>query len=64
MTSLITQTDIILFVVAGLLFFIGVVGCIIPGLPGTPLCWGALLCVSFTSVCTVSWTNQTQATSE
>lgn len=51
-----TQTDIILLVVAGLLFFIGVVGCIIPGLPGTPLCWGALLCVSFTSVCTVPWT--------
>lgn len=50
------STDIILFIVAGLLFFIGVVGCIIPGLPGTPLCWGALLCVSFTSVCTVSWT--------
>ncbi|MBQ7159356.1 MAG: DUF456 domain-containing protein [Treponema sp.] len=49
------QTDILLFIVAGLLFFVGIVGCIAPGLPGTPLCWGGLLCASFTSVCTVSW---------
>lgn len=47
--------DIVLFIVAGLLFFVGIVGCILPGLPGTPLCWGGLLCASFTSVCTVSW---------
>lgn len=51
-----TPADFILFIVAGLLFFVGVMGSVIPGLPGTPLCWGALLCVSFTSVCTVSWT--------
>lgn len=48
------QMDVALFVVAGLLFFVGIVGCIAPGLPGTPLCWGGLLCASFTSVCTVS----------
>lgn len=48
-----TQADFILFIVAGLLFFVGVMGSVIPGLPGTPLCWGALLCLSFTSVCTV-----------
>lgn len=51
-----TPADFILFIVAGLLFFVGVMGSVIPGLPGTPLCWGALLCLSFTSVCTVSWT--------
>ena len=55
MTGL-TEIDILLFIGAGILFFIGVVGCIIPGLPGTPLCWGGLLCASFTSVCQVSWT--------
>jgi len=47
--------DILLFVVAGLLFFVGIVGCIAPGLPGTPLCWGGLLCASFTQACTISW---------
>lgn len=51
-----TPADFILFIVAGLLFFVGVMGSVIPGLPGTPLCWGGLLCLSFTSVCTVSWT--------
>ncbi|MBR4464475.1 MAG: DUF456 domain-containing protein [Treponema sp.] len=50
-----SSMDILLFVGAALLFFVGIVGCIIPGLPGTPLCWGGLLCASFTSVCTVSW---------
>lgn len=54
MTGL-TEIDILLFIGAGLLFFIGIVGCIVPGLPGTPLCWGGLLCASFTSVCTISW---------
>ena len=47
--------DIFLFVAAGLLFFVGILGCIVPGLPGTPLCWGGLLCASFTSVCSLSW---------
>ena len=55
MTGL-TEIDILLFIGAGLLFFIGIVGCINPGLPGTPLCWGGLLCASFASVCQVSWT--------
>ena len=50
----ITQADVVLFIVAVVLFLVGVIGCIVPGLPGTPLCWGGLLCVSLTSRCTVS----------
>ena len=50
----ITQADVVLFIVAAVLFLVGVIGCIVPGLPGTPLCWGGLLCVSLTSRCTVS----------
>ncbi len=41
--------DIILIVAASLLILVGLVGCIIPGLPGTPLCWTALLLGFFTS---------------
>ncbi len=50
-----SSVDVLLFVCAGLLFFVGIVGCIIPGLPGTPLCWGGLLCASFTSISQISW---------
>ena len=50
----ITQADVVLFIVAAVLFLVGVIGCIVPGLPGTPPCWGGLLCVSLTSRCTVS----------
>ena len=35
--------DIVLIVAAGLLFLVGIIGCVIPGLPGLPLCWGGLL---------------------
>ncbi len=35
--------DIVLIVAASLLFLVGIIGCVIPGLPGTPLCWGGLL---------------------
>ena len=48
--------DIILIVVAALLLLIGIIGCIIPGLPGTPLCWGALLAGHFCAACSISWT--------
>lgn len=39
--------DIFMIVLACLLILVGFVGCIMPGLPGTPLCWGALLCRHF-----------------
>lgn len=48
-------TDIVLIVVAALLLIIGIIGCIIPGLPGTPLCWAALLAGHFCSLCALSW---------
>lgn len=35
--------DIVLIVVAAILFLIGIIGCVVPGLPGVPLCWGGLL---------------------
>lgn len=39
--------DIVLIVAAGLLFLVGIIGCVIPGLPGIPLCWGGLLAGHF-----------------
>lgn len=35
--------DIALIAAAGILFIVGIIGCVIPGLPGIPLCWGGLL---------------------
>ena len=35
--------DIVLIVAASLLFAIGLIGCIIPGIPGIPICFGGLL---------------------
>jgi len=40
--------DILLIVIASALILVGLIGCIIPGVPGTPLCWAALLLASFT----------------
>lgn len=34
--------DIFLLIVAGLLMLIGVIGCIVPGLPGTPIAYAGL----------------------
>ena len=45
---------IILIVIASLLILVGLIGCIIPGLPGTPLCWGALLLAYFTGISSVT----------
>ncbi|MCR5620331.1 MAG: DUF456 domain-containing protein [Treponema sp.] len=35
--------DIVLILAAALLFLVGIIGCVVPGLPGVPLCWGGLL---------------------
>lgn len=34
---------ILLISIAAILFLVGIIGCLIPGLPGTPLCWVGLL---------------------
>ena len=40
------------------LFLVGIIGCIIPGLPGSPLCWGGLLTGHFISKTSdeITWT--------
>ena len=49
-----TAIDIVLIVAASLLFLVGVIGCIVPGLPGTPLAWGGLLVSYFCSATQIS----------
>ncbi len=41
--------DIVLFVLAGILLLVGIVGCFVPFIPGPPLCYVGLLLVHFTS---------------
>ncbi|MFT3751896.1 MAG: DUF456 domain-containing protein [Paludibacter sp.] len=41
--------DIVLVVLAGLLLLLGLTGCIIPMLPGTPLCYLGIIVLHFTS---------------
>lgn len=41
--------DIFLVIVAGLLLLLGLVGCIIPMLPGTPLCYLGIILLHFSS---------------
>jgi len=48
--------DILLIVLASLCLLIGFIGCAIPGIPGTPLCWVGLLLGSFVSKSSLSWT--------
>ncbi|MCR5319354.1 MAG: DUF456 domain-containing protein [Treponema sp.] len=50
----ITAVDILLIVLTFLLVFLGIVGCIIPGLAGTPLCWGGMLASYFVESCNLS----------
>ncbi len=47
--------DIALIVAAALLFIVGIIGCVIPGIPGTPLCWGGLLVGHFVSRTSLPW---------
>ena len=50
-----TALDIGLIVLASLLLLVGLIGCIIPGIPGTPLCWAGLFTAHFISISSVSW---------
>ncbi len=46
--------DIVLAIMAFLLAVVGIVGCIVPALPGVVLSYGGLLCAYFTSYSTLS----------
>lgn len=50
-----TALDIAMIVTGSLCLIIGLIGCIIPGLPGTPLCWGALLASFFAPLSSTGW---------
>ncbi|MBO4319156.1 MAG: DUF456 domain-containing protein [Treponema sp.] len=47
--------DVAFIAIGVLLIVVGLIGCIIPGLPGTPLCWGALLLAHFTTISSITW---------
>ena len=47
--------DIVLLVLAGLCMLIGIIGCIIPGLPGTPVAYLGLLIAQATDRVDFSW---------
>ena len=49
-----TPIEILLIVLTVLFMGLGIIGCIIPGLFGTPLCWCALLTSYFVSTCSLS----------
>jgi uncharacterized protein YqgC (DUF456 family) len=46
--------DIILIIIAIILYLIGIAGCILPGLAGTPFCYLALLLAHWSGYVTVS----------
>ena len=52
-----TGLDLILTIVAVILMLVGISGCIIPGLPGTPLAWFSLLAAFFVSKTQISITS-------
>jgi len=47
--------DIALLVIAFLLMLIGIIGCIVPGLPGTPIAYAGLWIAQFTERVDFSW---------
>lgn len=51
-----TKADILLIALTIVLFLIGTIGCIIPGIPGTPICWGGMLASYFVSRCSITTT--------
>lgn len=50
-----TSPDLLLCLAAAFLMFLGVLGCIIPGLPGTPFCWLSILAAKFITFSHLSW---------
>ncbi|MCQ2611591.1 MAG: DUF456 domain-containing protein [Treponema sp.] len=51
----VTVFDIFLVVLAIILMLIGFIGCALPALPGTPLCWAGLLCRKFMTNSPFTW---------
>lgn len=47
--------DIILLIIAGLLMLVGIIGCIVPGLPGTPIAYAGLWIAQITERVDFSW---------
>lgn len=47
--------DIVLLIIAFLLMLIGIIGCIVPGLPGTPVAYVGLLIAQATDKVDFSW---------
>ena len=47
--------DIFLLIVAGVLMVIGIIGCIVPGLPGTPIAYAGLWIAQATDRVDFSW---------
>lgn len=47
--------DILLFVIAFILMLIGIIGCIVPGLPGTPIAYAGLWIAQATDRVDFSW---------
>ncbi len=47
--------DIFLYIVAGILILVGLIGCVVPGLPGIPLSYLGLVCMHITDKYQYSW---------
>ena len=47
--------DIVLLIIAGLLLLIGIIGCVVPGLPGTPIAYAGLWIAQATDRVDFSW---------
>lgn len=50
-----TGLDIGMIALSSVLMLVGLIGCVIPGVPGTPLCWFGLLAASFAPKSTLGW---------
>ncbi len=50
-----TGADLVFTILGSICVILGFIGCIIPGIPGTPLCWGGLLLASFVSRSFLDW---------
>ncbi|MEW5846623.1 MAG: DUF456 domain-containing protein [Bacteroidota bacterium] len=51
--------DYFLLSLAIALIILGLIGCILPVIPGPPLAWAGLFLAKFTALCSLSWTTIT-----
>lgn len=47
--------DIVLIILGAICLLVGIIGCIVPGLPGVPLAYLGLLCAHWTERAQLSW---------